>query len=113
MQPGDRFRHSPRYDGRVTSRELTARYLERIATYEDRLNAIITVNPRALDEAEQRLAEFKEQRLSGLPTQASSEFRVDELRNELVPLNRKYPIAELLQACRDYPGASNARRITF
>ena len=30
----------------------------------------------------------------------------DELRNELVPLNRKYPIAELLQACRDYPGAS-------
>ncbi|WGS20912.1 MULTISPECIES: 23S rRNA (adenine(2503)-C(2))-methyltransferase RlmN [unclassified Bradyrhizobium] len=37
----------------------------------------------------------------------------DELRNELVPLNRKYPIQELLQACRDYPGASNARRITF
>jgi 23S rRNA (adenine2503-C2)-methyltransferase len=37
----------------------------------------------------------------------------DELRNELVPLNRKYPIAELLKACRDYPGVSNARRITF
>jgi 23S rRNA (adenine2503-C2)-methyltransferase len=37
----------------------------------------------------------------------------DELRNELVPLNRKYPIQRLLQACRDYPGASNARRITF
>jgi 23S rRNA (adenine2503-C2)-methyltransferase len=37
----------------------------------------------------------------------------DELRNELVPLNRKYPIAQLLQACRDYPGSSNARRITF
>jgi 23S rRNA (adenine2503-C2)-methyltransferase len=37
----------------------------------------------------------------------------DELRNELVPLNRKYPIEQLLQACRDYPGASNARRITF
>jgi 23S rRNA (adenine2503-C2)-methyltransferase len=37
----------------------------------------------------------------------------DELRNELVPLNRKYPIAELLQACRHYPGLSNARRITF
>ena len=29
----------------------------------------------------------------------------DELRNELVPLNRKYPIAELLDACRNYPGA--------
>ena len=37
----------------------------------------------------------------------------DELRNELVPLNRKYPIAELLEACRHYPGLSNARRITF
>jgi 23S rRNA (adenine2503-C2)-methyltransferase len=37
----------------------------------------------------------------------------DELRNELVPINRKYPIAELLDACRNYPGVSNARRITF
>ena len=37
----------------------------------------------------------------------------DDLRNQLVPLNRKYPIAELLAACRDYPGLSNARRITF
>jgi 23S rRNA (adenine2503-C2)-methyltransferase len=37
----------------------------------------------------------------------------DELRNELVPLNRKYPIEHLLDACRNYPGLSNARRITF
>ncbi|MCB2023097.1 MAG: 23S rRNA (adenine(2503)-C(2))-methyltransferase RlmN, partial [Burkholderiaceae bacterium] len=37
----------------------------------------------------------------------------DDLRDKLVPLNKKYDIAELLQACRDYPGASNARRITF
>jgi len=37
----------------------------------------------------------------------------DELRNELVPLNRKYPIRELLDACRNYPGLTNARRITF
>jgi len=37
----------------------------------------------------------------------------DELRDELVPLNRKYPIAELIAACRRYPGASNSRRITF
>jgi 23S rRNA (adenine2503-C2)-methyltransferase len=37
----------------------------------------------------------------------------DELRNQLVPLNRKYPIKELLDACRNYPGLSNARRITF
>jgi 23S rRNA (adenine2503-C2)-methyltransferase len=37
----------------------------------------------------------------------------DELRDELVPLNRKYPLRELLDACRNYPGLSNARRITF
>jgi 23S rRNA (adenine2503-C2)-methyltransferase len=37
----------------------------------------------------------------------------DDLRDEIVPLNRKYPIKELLAACRRYPGASNARRITF
>ncbi len=37
----------------------------------------------------------------------------DELRDKLMPINRKYPIKELLEACRNYPGASNARRITF
>ncbi len=37
----------------------------------------------------------------------------DELRDEIVPINRKYPIKDLLQACRDYPTANNARRITF
>jgi 23S rRNA (adenine2503-C2)-methyltransferase len=37
----------------------------------------------------------------------------DDLRNELVPLNKKYPIRDLLDACRAYPGLSNARRITF
>jgi 23S rRNA (adenine2503-C2)-methyltransferase len=37
----------------------------------------------------------------------------DEIRNKLVPLNKKYPIAELLNACAKYPSASNARRITF
>jgi 23S rRNA (adenine2503-C2)-methyltransferase len=37
----------------------------------------------------------------------------DDLRDELVPLNKKYPIAELLEACRNYPGLANNRRITF
>jgi 23S rRNA (adenine2503-C2)-methyltransferase len=37
----------------------------------------------------------------------------DEIRDVIVPLNKKYPIAELLAACRAYPGVSNARRITF
>ena len=37
----------------------------------------------------------------------------DELRNELVPLNKKYPIAELMAGVRAYPGLSNARRVTF
>lgn len=37
----------------------------------------------------------------------------DELRDEIVPINKKYPIKELLRACREYPAANNARRITF
>jgi 23S rRNA (adenine2503-C2)-methyltransferase len=37
----------------------------------------------------------------------------DDVRDVLVPLNKKYPLAELLDACRGYPGSSNARRITF
>jgi 23S rRNA (adenine2503-C2)-methyltransferase len=37
----------------------------------------------------------------------------DDLRDLLVPINKKYPLKDLIQACRDYPGLSNARRITF
>ena len=37
----------------------------------------------------------------------------NDLRYEIVPINKKYPIEELLEACRDYPGLSNSKRITF
>jgi len=37
----------------------------------------------------------------------------DEIRDVIVPINKKYPLGQLLDACRTYPGASNARRITF
>ena len=37
----------------------------------------------------------------------------DDLRDVLVPINKKYPLKQLLDACRSYPGLSNARRITF
>lgn len=37
----------------------------------------------------------------------------DDVRDQIVPINKKYKLAELIQACRNYPGASNARRITF
>lgn len=37
----------------------------------------------------------------------------NDLRNEIVPINKKYPIEELLEACRHYPGLSNSKRITF
>jgi 23S rRNA (adenine2503-C2)-methyltransferase len=37
----------------------------------------------------------------------------DAIRDILVPINKKYPLAQLLQACRNYPGINNARRITF
>ena len=36
-----------------------------------------------------------------------------EIRDEIVPINKKYGIEELLEACYQYPGANNARRITF
>lgn len=37
----------------------------------------------------------------------------DDLREKIMPINRKYPLKELMQACRDYPGLSNSKRITF
>jgi 23S rRNA (adenine2503-C2)-methyltransferase len=37
----------------------------------------------------------------------------DELRNELVPLNKKYPLAQLMDAIRAYPGLGNSKRVTF
>ena len=49
----------------------------------------------------------------GVKLAVSLHAATDELRDVLVPINRKYPIAELMRACREYPGADNARRITF
>jgi len=37
----------------------------------------------------------------------------DDVRDRIMPINKKYPLAELMKACAEYPGASNARRITF
>src|SRR4051812_19429970 len=51
--------------GRVTSKELVQQYLMRIATYEDRLHAAITVNPRAVEEAEARDRERAQGRVRG------------------------------------------------
>ncbi len=49
----------------------------------------------------------------GVPLAISLHAVNDELRNRIVPINRKYPIAELLEAVRTYPGLSNARRVTW
>src|SRR6266704_337789 len=51
--------------GRITSHELVQQYLTRIATYEDKLNAIITVNPKALQEADALDAERKAGKIRG------------------------------------------------
>jgi 23S rRNA (adenine2503-C2)-methyltransferase len=51
--------------------------------------------------------------LSGTMLAISLHAVRDDLRDELVPINKRYPLADLMQACRDYPGLSNARRITF
>lgn len=49
----------------------------------------------------------------GVKLAVSLHAATDEIRDRIMPINKKYPLAELMQACRDYPGASNARRITF
>ncbi len=49
----------------------------------------------------------------GVKLAISLHAATDDLRDALVPINKKYPIAELMRACREYPGADNARRITF
>ena len=51
--------------GRTTSREIVLQYITRIATYEDKLNGVITVNPKALDEAEERDRERAQGRIRG------------------------------------------------
>ena len=50
---------------------------------------------------------------TGVMLAISLHATTDDVRDRLVPLNRKYPLAELLAACRAYPGLSNAKRITF
>jgi amidase len=70
--------------GRATSRQITALYLERIAAYEDRLNAIITVNPRALDEAEamdrERAAGKVRGPLHGIPIALKDNIHTTDIR---------------------------------
>src|SRR6185295_16505494 len=51
--------------GRITSREIVLQYLTRIATYEDKLNAVIVVNPHALEEAEARDRERAQGKIRG------------------------------------------------
>ena len=70
--------------GRVTSRQLVSAYLARIATYEDRLNAIITVNPRALEEADrldqERAAGRVRGPLHGIPIALKDNIQTTDIR---------------------------------
>ena len=70
--------------GRITSRQLTEKYLQRIATYEDRLNAIITVNPRALAEADamdrERAAGKLRGPLHGIPIALKDNIHTTDIR---------------------------------
>ncbi|MEZ5285030.1 MAG: amidase family protein [Vicinamibacterales bacterium] len=70
--------------GRITSRQLVLAYLARIATYEDRLNAIITVNPHALEEADRLDAERAAGRvrgpLHGIPVALKDNIHTTDVR---------------------------------
>ena len=68
----------------------------------------ITVSTSGVVSEMQRLGEMTQAMLA-----ISLHATHDELRDQLVPINRKHKLAELMEACRTYPGASNARRITF
>ncbi len=52
-------------------------------------------------------------RETGVKLAVSLHAATDEVRNRIMPINKKYPLAQLMKACREYPGASNAKRITF
>ncbi len=49
----------------------------------------------------------------GVNLAVSLHASTDEIRSKLMPINKKYPLAEVLDACRTYPIASDVRRITF
>lgn len=49
----------------------------------------------------------------GVNLAVSLHAATDEVRDEIMPINKKWPLKELMKACREYPGATNARRITF
>ncbi|MEO5337763.1 MAG: 23S rRNA (adenine(2503)-C(2))-methyltransferase RlmN [Magnetospirillum sp. WYHS-4] len=49
----------------------------------------------------------------GVKLAVSLHAATDEVRDRIMPINKKYPLAQLMKACREYPGATNARRITF
>ncbi len=70
--------------GRITSRQLTEKYLQRIATYEDRLNAIVTVNPRALADADamdaERAAGKVRGPLHGIPIALKDNIHTTDIR---------------------------------
>ena len=49
----------------------------------------------------------------GVNLAVSLHASTDEVRSKLMPINKKYPLKDILEACRTYPGTSNSRRITF
>ncbi len=113
---------SPR-DGRLISNIVMMGMGEPLFNYDNVAKAIrIAMDPEGLSISRRRIT-LSTAGVAPLIERCGAELGVglaislhavtDELRDELMPINRKYPLAQLLDACRRYPRASNARRITF
>ena len=114
---------SPKDGGRKISNVVIMGMGEPLFNYENIATALkIIMDPEGLSLSKRRIT-LSTSGVVPLIKQCGEELGVNlaislhavtnELRDILVPINRKYPLAELVQACKTYPGANNARRITF
>lgn len=110
-------------DGRLLSNVVVMGMGEPLFNYDDTVTALkILTDPDGLALSKRRVTlstsgvvprMYDLGRDVGVNLAVSLHAATDAVRDEIMPINKKWPLKDLMQACRDYPGASNARRITF